>query len=740
MKNISKTIFITLLVMIFISPVSVFAAEGALDTAFNTGTGFNNEVIGITTQVDGKVIVSGIFTEFNGDARNGIARLNSDGSLDTSFNPGLGGLGRKTFIISNGKILYVGFFTSFNGVPAKGIIKLNQDGSIDPSLNSTIGVNGDIRHAAELSDGKIIIAGTFTNYNGISRNRIARLNSDGSLDISFDPGLGADNFIREIATTPDGKIVIIGGFTSYNGISRNRIARLNSDGSLDTTFDPGLGIETTRTPGSFTAWPVELQSDGKILIAGDFTSYNGVPRNGIARLNTDGSLDTTFDPGLGINLGGATDLRGLKIYDNKIYLSGSITSYGGITRESIVRINFDGSLDTSFNSGSIAHIQDFDFTSNKTMYLGGFFTTHNGNIANRISRIFFNVPSTPITTPDLTTPSDTGTSNNDNITNDTTPTFDVACTAVGNTINLYVDGVVNGTHICTAVGTEQVTTTTTLTDGIKSITYTESNGGGESAQSPALSITIDTTPSTTPTIQTPTDGTPITGSTSPNTQITITTTNGSTCTTTSDATGAYTCDLFPQPVNGETVTVTATDEAGNTSQSITTISLGSQSGPSSGGSYSTYVWNGVVINNNNNTSPTSTTNTITTPTTTTPTTTPLNTFISPLDNKTQLTCNPFRNYLKLNSKTNNIDEVKLWQAFLNKYNNESLPITGYYGPLTSNAIKRFQLKYKDEILTPWNLTNPTGYTYKTTRAKGNSLLGCSEGELLLDNGNKVDIK
>jgi hypothetical protein len=167
---------------------------------------------------------------------------------------------------------------------------------------------------------------------------------------------------------------------------------------------------------------------------------------------------------------------------------------------------------------------------------------------------------------------------------------------------------------------------------------------------------------------------------------------------------------------------------------LNVIDLEERDSYSSGGRYTTPFIFGV-------TSPTSTTNTIITPTTpTTPTTTPLNTFISPLDNNTQLTCNPFRNYLKLNSKTNNVDEVKLWQAFLNKYNNESLPITGYYGPLTSNAIKRFQLKYKDEILTPWNLTNPTGYTYKTTRAKGNSLLGCSEGELLLDNGNKVDIK
>lgn len=116
-----------------------------------------------------------------------------------------------------------------------------------------------------------------------------------------------------------------------------------------------------------------------------------------------------------------------------------------------------------------------------------------------------------------------------------------------------------------------------------------------------------------------------------------------------------------------------------------------------------------------------------------------NTYISPLTNTPQ-SCNPFVFNMKVNSFTNPVSEVRLWQAFLNKYQNEKIPLTGYFGPLTFASIKRFQEKYKDEILTPWGLTKPTGYTYKTTRAKANSLLGCAEGAVTLENGTTVNIK
>lgn len=120
-----------------------------------------------------------------------------------------------------------------------------------------------------------------------------------------------------------------------------------------------------------------------------------------------------------------------------------------------------------------------------------------------------------------------------------------------------------------------------------------------------------------------------------------------------------------------------------------------------------------------------------------PSNTPM--YTSPIDGGTQ-TCNPFNSYLKFNSYKNIVKEVLSWQSYLNKFHNENLALTGFYDLETFNAMKRFQEKYRSEVLTPWNLSSATGYTYKTTRAKANALLGCPEGELLLENGKTVDIK
>lgn len=119
-------------------------------------------------------------------------------------------------------------------------------------------------------DGKILVGGGFISYNGTQRLRIVRINANGSLDATFNPGTGASGgFVSAIALQGDGKIVIGGGFTSYNGVARSKIARLNADGSLDTTFNPGGGAA-----GLVSA--VELQPGGKILIGGSFQTYNGV--------------------------------------------------------------------------------------------------------------------------------------------------------------------------------------------------------------------------------------------------------------------------------------------------------------------------------------------------------------------------------------------------------------------------------------------------------------------------------
>jgi uncharacterized delta-60 repeat protein len=173
-----------------------------------------------------------------------------------------------------------------------GIARLNADSSLDLSFNPGSGANRVVFALALQPDGKVLISGNFTAVDGVSRNGIARLNADGSLDRSFDPGSGANWRINALALQPDGKVLIGGGFTAVNGVTRNGIARLNADGSLDPSFDPRGGV----SGGDQGVYAFALQPAGKMLIGGVFTAVDGVSRSGIARLNADGSLDPSFDP------------------------------------------------------------------------------------------------------------------------------------------------------------------------------------------------------------------------------------------------------------------------------------------------------------------------------------------------------------------------------------------------------------------------------------------------------------
>ncbi len=387
-----KTILSLYTVLLF--GVTVFAQSGTLDTSFDPGTGADNYVSTTAIQNDEKIILGGNFTNYNGAGRIRIARLNPDGSLDTSFDPGTGA---NTFIhtiaIQNdGKIIIGGDFTNYDGTGRNRIARLNTDGTLDTSFDPGLGANAVIYTSAIQNDGKIIIGGNFTNYDGTGRFRIARLNSDGSLDTSFDPGSGAgSSHIRTMVIQNDGKIIIGGEFIYYNGITRNRIARLNADGSLDTSFDTGSDINNTVVT-------VALQNDGKIIIGGYFTNYNNSGINRIARLNSDGSSDITFNPGTGAN----SNVNTSAIQnDGKIVVGGQFTSYNGTGINCIARLNSDGSLDTSFASGTGANIGIYTtaIQNDGKIVIGGTFTDYNGIGINRIARL--NVDGCAITNIDV---------------------------------------------------------------------------------------------------------------------------------------------------------------------------------------------------------------------------------------------------------------------------------------------------------------------------------------------------
>jgi uncharacterized delta-60 repeat protein len=198
-----------LLIMLMLAQsLWLFGQDGSLDPSFDVGQleliqgGINGPVFTNVVQPDGKILVGGDFLRYNNSNRNNIARLNEDGSLDTSFNSTGGGTNNVVLNMAlqpDSKIIVVGNFTTYRGVSANRIVRLNQDGSMDTSFNSGAGANNSIRIAMIQPDGKIIIGGSFTSYNGTAVNRIARLNADGSLDTSFDPWvLGANSTVNSV--------------------------------------------------------------------------------------------------------------------------------------------------------------------------------------------------------------------------------------------------------------------------------------------------------------------------------------------------------------------------------------------------------------------------------------------------------------------------------------------------------------------------------------------------------------
>src|SRR6185295_11210369 len=215
---------------------------GTVDTTFSVGSGIDalGAVRSIVILNNNKILVGGRFTAYNGTAKKNVLCLNADGTLDPTFNTGGSGIEDyevSTIIsLADGKILLSGAFTAYNGVTANSILRLNADGTRDASFNSGTGVGGDriIYSAAVQADEKIVIVGYFDAYNGTPSRNIARLNSDGTIDATFHTGSGADDYINSTAIQNDGKILVAGYLTSYKGIGRNRIARILSSGVTGT--------------------------------------------------------------------------------------------------------------------------------------------------------------------------------------------------------------------------------------------------------------------------------------------------------------------------------------------------------------------------------------------------------------------------------------------------------------------------------------------------------------------------
>jgi uncharacterized delta-60 repeat protein len=318
--------------------------------------------------------------------------LTNEGLVDGTFNIGGSGFFPTSSSIfdvksqSDGKIIITGNnINSYNNVSLsnKGVIRLNENGVLDSTFTGGT-VVGTVYSAGIQSNGKIVVSGSFSSYSGVSRNNIIRLHPNGKVDATFVIGSGfTGGYVQKIIIQPDDKILACGTFATYSGVTKNSIIRLNSNGSIDSTFNSGASGFTAGA----VVYTMFLQSDGKILIGGSSFDNNGVTYNGVQstgnfmRLNSNGTWDTTtsFQRFNGFN----SLVNVISVQSNgKILVGGSFDSFKSITNRGIVRLNADWTLDTSSGlgigtndyNGTATYVYTITpFSVNSNYFIGGQF-------------------------------------------------------------------------------------------------------------------------------------------------------------------------------------------------------------------------------------------------------------------------------------------------------------------------------------------------------------------------------
>lgn len=316
--------------------------DGSFDTSFVVGTGFNGPVRHLAVQGDGRILAWGSFALYNGDTVPPLLRLSSDGSLDTTFQVDFD---TTPFIecirpLPNGDVVVAGYAMSIGGQLTGPIIRLDSTGGLLPNWSISDPLYSHTVHDIEkLVDGRFLIAGYYQSNGWVQYLRI--LDPFGQVDTTL--YLSSEHGIIDI-TFADNKIAGIGFFDSYAGIAWGNIFMAEANGAPDLAFNPGGGASAPST-----VYDSFLQPDGAIVIGGWFKRYNGVTRRGVAKLTPDGMLDATFDPGEGMHSSHWSQVRTVAPgADDKIMVGGEFESFDNAPYESLVCLNSDGTIDTTF--------------------------------------------------------------------------------------------------------------------------------------------------------------------------------------------------------------------------------------------------------------------------------------------------------------------------------------------------------------------------------------------------------
>ncbi len=297
----------------------------------------------------------------------------------------------------DGKILVGGFFRVI-GANSVSIIRLNADGSLDTTFNQANipRLSNNLNAIALQPDGKIVFVWGAAISNISTTGGVARLDADGSLDTTFTNSLSntlSPASYNSVVVQPDGKILVGGPFSSgyvnsqTGSVFYNGIVRLNSDGSRDTTFVPAT-VTNTESRRFTEVFALALQADGKILVGGKIFVGNSPTPVGLARLNSDGTLDATLNSSailLNTEFARVEDI--LPLPDGKILIGGLFSKTGADTQINIARLNADGSPDNSFNAAADSIVYDVTLQTDGKILIGGDFEIVNGVARTSLARL-----------------------------------------------------------------------------------------------------------------------------------------------------------------------------------------------------------------------------------------------------------------------------------------------------------------------------------------------------------------
>jgi uncharacterized delta-60 repeat protein len=313
--------------------IALAASAGTRDGGFApVGSGLNGAVNAIAIQPDGRIVVGGAFTAYDGTGRSRIARLTTTGALDSSFDPGSGldGPVEGVALRTSGDVLVAGGFSKADGQNRGGLAEFGPTGSLDAGFDTGTGTGGAAARAVlALPSGGAMLGGAFATYGGIGQTGIAEVRADGTLETGWFGFVdGPSPVVNAVVRRSDGAVIAGGAFTLAQTTARGRIALFDASGAVDASFAPGAGFDGTVEA-------LALQGDGKVVVGGQFTSYDGTSRPRIARLNADGSLDTAFAPGAGFD--GTVEALALQ-GDGAITAGGSFSAFAGAATPFVTRL------------------------------------------------------------------------------------------------------------------------------------------------------------------------------------------------------------------------------------------------------------------------------------------------------------------------------------------------------------------------------------------------------------------